>query len=171
MRLPALSLCSTMLRSLAAIVALGLLLVPVECSVAAGPHSIFLDAQDLAALQTANAGSPGRSGHHGHGHSERDTAGRAMPPLSGGITGQEHPVQQAPASLGHGHASSGDDAGTSLADTAPPSTAGFASDSIVAIVVAGVEHPMTAVGPLSLAVPDLLAPPDHALRAPEPPPP
>lgn len=80
----------TLLRiPIAIIVTVGLLIVPVECSLAAGPHSIFQSAAALATLQTAHAhGQAARAGHH-----PGQTAEPTSSPATAGFAGGRDPSQ------------------------------------------------------------------------------
>ena len=68
---------------IAIIVTVGLLIVPVECSLAAGPHSIFQSASALATLQAAHAhGETAPAGHH-HGQAADPTSSPATAGFAG----------------------------------------------------------------------------------------
>lgn len=55
---------------LAVLAALAVLAIPVQCSMAMGAHSLFVDPRDMMAMAVNHAGHMGHSGHTGHtGHS------------------------------------------------------------------------------------------------------
>lgn len=57
--------------SITFLVIVGLFVVPAECSVAAGPHSLFISPRDIASLQAGNLAHGGHAGagHYHHGES------------------------------------------------------------------------------------------------------
>ena len=140
-------------------VILGLISVPVECALAAGPHSIFLEADSLATLQKQPDGT-GNHVHHQHDmtHPAQETTEAAamravlMDPFTPDVPDTpELPAKSARYSL--------------------PKTGGFAGDAIVSISM-----PDDEIGfDQSVSAPDSLAelhiPADRMLRGPEPPPP
>jgi hypothetical protein len=79
--------------SITFLVIVGLFVVPVECSVAAGPHSLFIAAREIAALQVVqldHGGHPG-TGHHHHAGSPgqsipSDPAAAGDPPSPAELT-------------------------------------------------------------------------------------
>ena len=136
---------------LVTLIVLGLASVPAECSVAVGPHSIFIAAQDVAALQgAASASSP-----HEHTHSMG-----LKPPEShetGGMATGHSPEMPATETRATGHST--------------PDPAGFAMDAIVSISIPDTRQDLGVTGSLAAILGDLLLPPGRILPAPEPPPP
>ncbi len=140
---------------LAVFVAIGLVSVPVECTVADGPHSIFADARSVAALQDGSGGRA--SSAHGHDHHASATGGTDAADRDNGASASGSGIQPDPAA--------GD------ADAAPPQPAGFASDAISAASLPFLDDTLAALGPLVRIPTDALVLPGELLRSPEPPPP
>ncbi len=143
---------------LVALVVLGLVSIPVECAVAAGPHSIFADARSVSALQ----GEAANDGHAAHGHDHHgSTSSRLAAPDR---TEPESDSTTGPTS----------DGGASVAqqrDPAPPSTAGVASDAITGVSLPVLEDAPRTEGTRARVPTDVPWPPGHLLPGPEPPPP
>jgi hypothetical protein len=74
---------SNSLTLLAFVVAMGLLTVPAECTVAMGPHSLFTDARDVATLQKIVAGDEA-TGHHGEQPTVATMAQTSVAPIPAG---------------------------------------------------------------------------------------
>jgi hypothetical protein len=133
------------------LIAFGLATVPVECSVAIGPHSIFIAADDVVALQDAAAAD----GLAAHLHSTG-----SMPPAShdadGMATGRSDGMPST-ATTTNGHST--------------PAPAGVAMDAIVAMSMPDTRQDLGVTGALTAILGDLLLPPGRLLPAPEPPPP
>ena len=142
---------------LVTLLTVGLLSVPVECTVAAGPHSIFTDAQAVATLQ-------GRAADADHAH-HASSSTPAHPDLRGE---QGHDVfsTDQPAQPAHTDESTAADGSTSL-----PAPAGIALDAVVAISMPGIDPPMITVGSVARALTTMALPFDHPPAAPTPPPP
>jgi hypothetical protein len=136
---------------LVTLIILGLASVPVECSVAMGPHSIFIAAEDVAKLQgMASAGSS---------HEQMHDMGM-MPSAShevGGMAASDSPDMPSTAPTTTGHAT--------------PDPAGVAMDAIVAMSIPDTRQDLGVAGTLTAILGDLLLPPGRLLPAPEPPPP
>jgi hypothetical protein len=142
------------------------LAVPVECTVAMGPHSMFLDPRGVASLQAP----PGVARHSHSGHADHDQgnavadrtmrAQHSVPHQSTMVT----PSGQPPFRV----ATSSDDA---TPGAALPRPAGFAGDAIVSITIPGTEHAPALVGSLVRAPVEERTLPKALLLGPEPPPP
>lgn len=155
---------------LTVLVTFGLVAVPVECSVAAGPHSVFISAQSVAVLQGAPAASVSDRAqmHHAPAAPELSHgAGRAM---------EQHPRDPVPAaSSGHDAqsllltADASTDVGTT--GSAPARPAGFSVDAVVTLALPGTTSEPAALSPLVGALTDVQLQPDPLLTGPEPPPP
>jgi hypothetical protein len=148
------------------LIALGLLLTPVECALAAGPHSIFVAAASLANLQSGSGDvrQPHASPQHGHGrHHGRQRAGH------GGRNphqAAEPPAPAAPSSPDQ------DDAGARAVErVSPPRTAGFAAEPLGTFVVAEIVRTAVDRGDAAPGFAAALDPPGRLLPGPEPPPP
>lgn len=153
------------------LVTLGLIAVPVECTVAAGPHSIFLPPEAVAVLQEGEA--PNGHAHHGRARNEFGVA-------SASLAGDPH--------AGMHHAGSGSNPESDREDqpvppkaspnsrpgamtASPPRPAGFAGDAVVAVSLpAGAEAPLEPGLPAKLPT-DVSPPAEHLLPGPETPPP
>jgi hypothetical protein len=152
---------------LVAAVVLGLLSIPVECSVAVGPHSMFADARDVATLQGAVTGGDS----HRHGHAAL---------MAGAVTMSDQVVTDVPrsadlmASMTHGVRESGHLASTLSATgmrATPPSPAGITSDAIVTIAMPRIEHALLVSGFFLRIGVEKVLPPASLQFGPEPPPP
>jgi len=142
---------------LVTLLTVGLLSVPVECTVAAGPHSIFTDAQAVATLQ-------GRAADADHAH-HASSSTPAHPDLRG-EQGHDVVSTDQPAQPAHTDESTAADGSTSL-----PAPAGIALDAVVAISMPGIDPPMITVGSVARALTTMALPFDHPPAAPTPPPP
>lgn len=161
---------------LAVIVLLGLLLIPVECAVAIGPHSIFVAADAVAGLQ---AKSSGANSPHGDHHRSGDTTPQSVAGTMS-LGGHRHAVpgsswqetDQDPAERSHEQAPPpGHDSGIPRLKSAPPRPAGISADAVVTLDLPGGD-------PVSLLFHSNTGPPTvftipwgHPLSGPEPPPP
>jgi len=151
---------------LVAAVLFGLLAVPVECTVAMGPHSMFLDPHGVAALQGAQGIA--RQSHASHAGHEPGGA-VASGPMRAQHTAAHQPTVVT--SSGPPQSRLATALGGSTPDAAPPRPAGFASDAIVRVAIPGAEHAPPLVGSLVRAPNGDLTSPKVLLLGPEPPPP
>lgn len=139
------------------LVVFGLLNIPVECAVAAGPHSMFLAPDTIAGLQRGKSLSSTSPAHasHDRAHDDEDSPDAVLNSHAhGGMNKAADPAPGAPASQ---------------PGSAMPTPAGFASDSIplweIASPVAGprllgpAQHVTTWTAPLMA----------HETDGPEPP--
>jgi len=163
--------------TMAILVVFGLLMIPVECSVAMGPHTIFVSADAIAALQdgahqphaghgahatpegTEPATTPSATrttSHQGHGPSLTDPAAAPQDDA-------DHVPSDAPAP---------DDATPRpLGMTYPARPAGISADAVVVIDIPGGQPDV--LGPVHEGRVRFAftMPPDRLLTGPEPPPP
>jgi hypothetical protein len=116
-----------------------------------GPHSIFIAAEDVAALQgMADAGSP-------------------QAPMEAMDMGPPASRDASEMTSGHAHAMAL--TATSKASHPTPNPAGMAMDAMVAISIPDHRPDLVVTGALAAIWGDLLLPPGRLLPAPEPPPP
>jgi hypothetical protein len=142
----------------------GLLAVPVECSVAMGPHSVFLDPRGVAALQGSSAGGVRPDpGHAGHGHGAAVAARQSSYPHPG--------ADQLGSPEPGGRPSRRATPSDAEAVAAPPSPAELALDAIARILIPDTEHAPPALGSPVRAPTEDLAPPKAVRLGPDPPPP
>ena len=163
--------------TMAILVVFGLLMIPVECSVAMGPHTIFVSADAVAALQEGAHQS--HAGHGAHATSER---AEPIPTHSASSTTshQSHgpsQIEQADATrdvADHvpADAPTPDDASPRpLGMTYPARPAGISADAVVVIDIPGGQPDV--LGPVHEGRVRFAftMPPDRLLTGPEPPPP
>lgn len=127
---------------IALLVALGLLFVPVECSHAAGPHSIFIAADAVASLQEQHAA------HDVHAH---------------GPAGGAH--------AGHAALDGDESACLAPEPASPPETAELVTYGLVAAALLGSDAGQRATTDLLQPLTGCQIPRQHLLPGPEPPPP
>jgi hypothetical protein len=164
--------------TIAILVVFGLLMIPVECSVAMGPHTLFISADAVAALQdgalpsgsghgahvapeqapshTAAAATTSRAKHqHAAPHASHSGADQAPERDSAAITSDAVCVAGGPVQASH----------------APARPAGISADAVVALDLPG-GHPAL-LGVTNDTHPRFVCamPPDRLLAGPEPPPP
>lgn len=165
--------------SIATLVVFGLLMIPVECSVAMGPHTIFVSADAVAALQDdAHESRVGRSMPAAPEHAAADAAATA----SRTTTHQGLGVSQSdrPAPNHHQDIAAHPPADDPAPDEAPASSrgahvparpAGISADAVVALDIPG-GHPelLNSAHDVQLGF-AFTIPPDRLPTGPEPPPP
>lgn len=157
MRNAALHIVQHALRLSVLLVLIGLCTVPVECSAIYGPHSVFVSAASVAALR-----DDGSATHEAHAHT-MSTASASAPaaPMAMG---------HASADTAHSAASAPDASAAPGAHPSVPTPAGTAMDALVSLVTQ--ETPVGVAASGALPLPAFTAQwADHALPAPEPPPP
>jgi hypothetical protein len=169
------AICST--ATMATLVVFGLLMIPVECSVAMGPHTIFVSADAVAALQ-----DDARQPHGGHGthavpeRAEPDAAASASSTTSHQAhgapqTGQAEATQDIADHIPDDAPSPDDAAPRERGMTYPARPAGISADAVVALDIPGGQPDL--LGPISDSRVRFAftMPPDRFLTGPEPPPP
>lgn len=152
--------------TIAILVVFGLLLIPVECSVALGPHTLFISADAVAALQGDKAS---HTTHHASGQeaTQSTIAHQALPDAP-----HDSDASMPMASDDHapGSAPTSGSTGTHFSST-PARPAGISADAVVTIALPGDNPPLLAANDDVDALLVVSSPPDRLLIGPEPPPP
>lgn len=172
------AICSK--ATMATLVVLGLLMIPVECSVAMGPHTIFVAADAVAALQVQDDAPQPHAGQGAHAAPEREKTDSA-PSVSTTTSHRDHDSPQTgQAAASNLDVPSHDPGSSPSSDDSRPSPrsmnyparpAGISADAVVALDIPGGQPDL--IGPardgrIRFA---FTIPPDRFLSGPEPPPP
>lgn len=158
--------------TIAILVVFGLLLIPVECTVAMGPHTLFLSADAVASLQ--NGETRHLAGPHVDGDGHLAPADDAVPDAStdGQPAHQSHGQPPDTSAAAPGDATKGNSPPAAQeVDAGPPLPAGVSSDGVIVFLLAWGDAESIAPAALPAALPDMQFPPDRLLSGPETPPP